>query len=227
MPFVVGGLANAPRPPSDTLRVVSTDPPPPADVLDPVLHRLRAGTGPSAATWCRLPGAGARVLVTVTGTAVQVEGAPESVVSGAATQLPLRTRSTDRVLLPLNLHRLGRPDAVLAEARRVLAPHGLVSILVPVPPSFGWRGRAERRSLRRAWRSPSCVEHPDWVAASADLAVLADDTLTFTLDGAGDLDALCRAGVYPGDLPARVLDALRRHRTASHTVRLRRIVARR
>lgn len=225
---------------------MSTEPPSPVDVLDPVLHRLHAGTGPSAASWCRLPGAGARILATVTGTAVQIEGAPGITVRGTATALPLRTRSVDRVVLPLSLHRLDRPDVVLAEVRRVLAPHGLVSVLVPVPPSFGWRGRAERRGLREAWRHPSCVDHPDWVAASADFAVLADDRLAFTLGreptdaGAPDdhsdpaeygerdaLDVLCRAGIYPDGLPAATREALRRHRTASHTVRLRRIVARR
>lgn len=207
---------------------MSTEPTPGADVLDPVLHRLRAGAGPSAAAWCRLPGAGARVLVTVTGAVVQVDGASGAQVRAESSGLPLRTRSVDRVVLPANLHLLPRPDAVLSEIRRVLAPHGLVSVLVPVPPTFGWRGGALRRRFRDAWPHPSCVEHPDWILASAEFAVLADDRLDFTLDGgAADPEGFRRAGLHPASLPGDVRDALVRHRSAGRAVRLRRVVARR
>lgn len=200
---------------------------PDADVLDPVLHRLHARSGPSAARWSLLPGAGAPVRVTVVGDRMVVEGGPATPVPVSPTALPLRHRSVDRVALPLSLPLFADPEGVLAEVRRVLAPHGLVSILVPVPPSFGWRGAALRRAVRAGWRHASCVEHPDWLAASAEFAVLADDRLGFTLDGDdGDPDTLCRAGIYPPGLSADVRAGIAAHRSAG-SVRLRRVVARR
>ena len=76
------------------------------------------------------------------------------------------------------------------------------------------------------------MEHPEWLASSADFAVLADDRLDFTLDDASedraaDISTLCAAGVYPPDLPAQVRSGLAAHRSAARRVRLRRIVARR
>nr|WP_255426379.1 methyltransferase domain-containing protein [Pseudonocardia sp. C8] len=147
--------------------------------------------------------------------------------------LPVRTRSVDRVAVPLVLPLLPDMEGLFAELRRVLAPHGLLSLLVPAPASFGWRGGELRRAVRDAWRHRSGVEHPGWLASSADFAVLADDRLDFTLDDVPgsdrvrDVGALCEAGVYPPDLPAETRSALAAHRSAARSVRLRRIVARR
>ncbi|MFP5072926.1 class I SAM-dependent methyltransferase [Pseudonocardia nantongensis] len=207
---------------------MSTDQSPEPDVLPTELHRLRAGAGPTAAEWCLIPGSSARVRVAITGQVLLVEGASEVPVPASPAALPLRTRSVDRIALPLVLPLQPEPEVVLAEARRVLAPHGLLSVLVPAPPSFGWRGGALRRAVRDGWRHPSCVDHPDWLAASAEFAVLADDRLTFSPDaGPVDVEALCRAGIYPPGLPADVRSAIAGHRSATRGVRLRRVVARR
>lgn len=215
---------------------VSTEQSPDTDVLPTVLHRLRAGSGPTAAEWCLIPGSSAPVRVTVTGQVVLVEDGSELPIPASPTALPLRTRSVDRVALPLVLPLLAEPELVLAEVRRVLAPHGLLSALVPAPPSFGWRGGALRRAVREGWRHPSCVDHPDWLAASAEFAVLADDRLTFTPDDGpadmaadmtADVTALCRAGIYPPGLEPETRAAIADHRSATRGVKLRRIVARR
>lgn len=204
------------------------------DLLDPVLHRLRADRELTAARWCRTPGASARARATVAPDGITIEvadGSPASLpVSLPA--LPVRSKTLDRVAVPLVLPLLHDLDGLFAEMRRVLAPHGLLSLLLPAPVSFGWRGRALRRTVRDAWRHRAAVEHPEWLVASADFAVLADDRLTFTLDGAGDdperdVAALCTAGVYPPGLAAEARTALAGHRAAARTVRLRRIVARR
>ncbi|WP_125911330.1 MULTISPECIES: hypothetical protein [Pseudonocardia] len=210
------------------------------DVLDPVLHRLRAGNGPTAAQWCRAPGATSRVRATLVhdGVALEVGDSAFGVSRASPLALPLRTRSVDRIAVPLLLPLLHDMSGLFTELRRVLAPHGLLSVLLPAPASFGWRGGELRRAVRASWRHRSAVEHPEWLASSADFAVLADDRLDFTLDGAagaGAADAdrpaavadLCGAGVYPPELPASARAGLVAHRTAAHRVRLRRIVARR
>ncbi|MEQ3554054.1 methyltransferase domain-containing protein [Pseudonocardia nematodicida] len=209
------------------------------DVLDPVLHRLRADPGPTAAEWCRAPGASSRVRATVapSGVVLEARGGSPAYLPASPTALPVRPRSVDRIALPLVLPLLPDMDGLFAEMRRVLAPHGLLSLMVPAPVSLGWRERGLTRAVRGAWRHRSAVEHPEWLASSADFAVLADDRLGFVLDvpavdGAGrerrhDIDLLCRAGVYPPDLPDDVRDSLAAHRSAAHRVRLRRIVARR
>jgi SAM-dependent methyltransferase len=203
------------------------------DVLSPVLHRLRAGDGPTAAQWCRAPGASARVRATVTGGGVALEAGDGAfaLVAASPLALPLRTRTVERVAVPLVLPLLHDMDGLLAQVRRVLAPHGLLSLLLPAPSSFGWRGRRLRREVGRAWRHRSAVEHPEWLASSADFAVLADDRLSFRLTDPGaapadDVAELCAAGVYPPDLPADTRTELAAH-PAARTVRLRRIVARR
>ncbi|WP_224391627.1 methyltransferase domain-containing protein [Pseudonocardia sp. ICBG1293] len=205
---------------------------PDGDVLPPVLHRLRAGAELTAAAWCRTPGATGRVRATVVAGRVVVEAGSAGPLCVAASPgaLPLRARSVDRVAVPMLLPHLRDIDGLFAELRRVLAPHGLISVLVPAPRSFGWRGGALRTAVRDAWRHRSAVEHPEWLAAAADFAVLADDRLDFTLDGSAPTDGvedLCAAGVYPPDLPERARADLAAHRRAVRTVRLRRVVARR
>lgn len=204
------------------------------DVLDPVLHRLRAGNGPTAAQWCRAPGATSRVRATLVhdGIALEVGDGRLGVVRASPLALPLRTRSVDRIAVPLLLPLLHDMNGLFGELRRILAPHGLLSVLLPAPASFGWRGGELRRAVRASWRHRSAVEHPEWLASSADFAVLADDRLDFTLDGAiADpplaVTDLCAAGVYPPELPPSARAGMAAHRTAAHRVRLRRIVARR
>ncbi|MBP2370185.1 methyltransferase domain-containing protein [Pseudonocardia parietis] len=204
------------------------------DVLDPVLHRLRADGSLTAAGWCRAPGASSRVRATLVhdGIALEAGDGPPGHLRASPLALPLRTKAVDRIAVPLVLPLLNDMEGLFAELRRVLAPHGLLSLLLPAPASFGWRSGELRRSVRSAWRHRSAVEHPEWLASSADFAVLADDRLTFTLDEgpgdpAGDVAELCSAGVYPPDLSPAVRSDLAVHRSAARTVRLRRIVARR
>ena len=225
-PFVV--VQRGSRPSARETRRVHPD----GDVLPPVLHRLRAGAELTAAAWCRTPGATSRVRATVVAGRLVVEaGDSEPLwITASPVALPLRTRSVDRVAVPMLLPHLRDIDGLFAELRRVLAPHGLISVLVPAPRSFGWGGGALRKAVRDAWRHRSAVEHPEWLAAAADFAVLADDRLDFTLDGvepSKGADELCAAGVYPPDLPERARAELAAHRSAVRTVRLRRVVARR
>lgn len=213
-----------------TLRRVPID----GDVLDPVLHRLRVDGGLTAAQWCRAPGASSRVRATVVrhGLALEVGGGPRCYLPASAVALPVRAKAIDRIAVPLVLPLLDDLEGLFGELRRVLAPHGLLSLLLPAPASFGWRGGELRRAVRAAWRHRSAVEHPEWLASSADFAVLADDRLSFTLDRSdrdrsADVAALCAAGAYPPDLPDDARSALAAHRSAGRSVRLRRIVARR
>lgn len=203
------------------------------DLLDPVLHRLRADGGLTAAQWCRAPGASSRVRATLVRDAFVLEAGDSSAgpLPASPLALPVRAKTIDRIAVPLVLPLLHDLEGLFAELRRVLAPHGLLSLLLPAP-SFGWRGGELRRAVRAAWRHRSAVEHPEWLAASADFAVLADDRLGFTLDDgaadrSADLAALCSSGVYPPDLSTGARADLAAHRSAARAVRLRRIVARR
>lgn len=221
--------------PSGTSRLRETSPVSvDGDVLDPVLHRLRADDGPSAAQWCRAPGAGSPVRATVVpgGLALETGGGALARLSASLLALPLHTRTVDRIAVPLVLPLVHDMDGLFAELRRVLAPRGLLSLLVPAPPAFGWRGRGLRQEVRTAWRHRSAVEHPGWLASSADFAVLADDRLDFRIpdpraDPGRTVADLCAAGVYPPDLPDDTRRRLAAHRSAARTVRLRRVVARR
>ncbi|MBW0105846.1 hypothetical protein [Pseudonocardia sp. KRD291] len=207
--------------------------------LDPQLSRLQARTGTTAAQWLWAPASGSSGHVVVApGGALVLDppgDGPSSPVRGLSTAMPLAGKSVGTLVVPLLLPVQEDIDGLFAELRRVLLPHGLVTMLVPTNPSFGMRSRRLAREVRGHWRHRSAIDHPDWLAAAADFAVLGDDRLAFTLDTGDDgpattVDLLCASGLYPPSLPAHV-----RARVAAHLagtgapvrIALRRIVTRR
>ncbi|WP_433506767.1 methyltransferase domain-containing protein [Pseudonocardia halophobica] len=114
--------------------------------------------------------------------------------------LPLGDAAADCVVLDRVLPALDRPDALLAEVRRVLRPAGSVVVVVPAPGrSLGELRRGVRRGLLGAgWVCPTAVDHPGWLLAAADFAVL------------GDVRAVFRA---PAELAPLVAAAHGRNRT--------------
>lgn len=211
--------------------------------LDPVLADLTLSSGLTAARWLWAPGAaaqGGHAVVAPGGRLVihPGDGTPSATLGGAANALPLSDKSVGTLVVPLLLPVLEDIDGLFAELRRVLRPHGLVTMLVPGPPSFGWRGRGLRAEVRRHWRNRSAIDHPDWLAAAADFAVLGDDRLVFTMTGdtgphphGAVVDRLCTAGLHPPELPTDVRGRVAAHHAARAgrpmRVGLRRLVARR
>lgn len=210
------------------------------NLLDPALHALRARSGPTAAQWLWAPASGSpdHVLVAPTHRVLLHPGGGSDPLTlrGAPTTLPLAGKSVGTLVVPLLLPVQEDVDGLFAELRRVLRPHGLLTVLVPTHPSFGLRQRQLRREVRRHWRHRSAVDHPDWLAAAADFAVLADDRLAFAMsvdagDHAAAVDRLCTSGLYPpalsAPLRARVAEWHAGNPERPVRVALRRLVARR
>uniref|UniRef100_UPI001C69336E hypothetical protein n=1 Tax=Pseudonocardia pini TaxID=2758030 RepID=UPI001C69336E len=81
------------------------------------------------------------------------------------------------------LPRIARPDPLFAEVRRVLRPAGSVVVVVPSPgrtPAELRRG-ARRADLLAGWPCRTAVEHPGWMLAAADFAVLGDSRAVFAV----------------------------------------------
>lgn len=207
--------------------------------LDPQLSRLRARPGLTAADWLWAPASGSADHVVVAPGGHLVVDPPgdgrSSPVRGLPTALPLADKSVRTLVVPLLLPVQEDIDGLFAELRRVLLPHGLLTMLVPTNPSFGIRGRRLAREVRGYWRHRSAVDHPDWLVAAADFAVMGDDRVAFTLDP-GDaepfstVDRLCASGLYPPALPPEVrarVAAQVAETGATPRVALRRIVTRR
>lgn len=199
-----------------------------------VLHRLRTGRGLTAAQWLWSPAAGdpVHVLVGQDDISVHVPGAALAVRARPAA-LPLAGRSVDALVVGPILPETGDVDGLFADLRRVLRPHGLLAMLVPDGPSLGLRGRGLRGRVRARWTHRSAVDHPDWLLAAADFAVMGDDRLVFrgppeSADPAGHVDELSAAGLLPRSLPDDVRGELAAQRPVrERRVSLRRLVARR
>ncbi|GAA4725378.1 class I SAM-dependent methyltransferase [Phytohabitans rumicis] len=81
--------------------------------------------------------------------------------------LPYPDRHFDRVIATCLLHHLGSPFAALREMRRVTAPGGLVTILLPTDPGMAYRvgkaitsGRAARRQgIADLYRIVTALDH--------------------------------------------------------------------
>ncbi|RZT84615.1 hypothetical protein EV383_1463 [Pseudonocardia sediminis] len=207
--------------------------------LDPQLLRLRTRSGVTAAQWLWAPASGSpHHLVVGPGGCLVAHppgGGPSSAVRGLPTALPVADKSVGTLVVPLLLPVQEDIDGLFSELRRVLLPHGLLTMLVPTHPSFGFRARRLGREVRAHWRHRSAIDHPDWLAAAADFAVLGDDRLTFTLDTGEDaaettVDRLCAAGLYPPALPIELRTRVAAHRAQAGSpprLALRRIVTRR
>jgi SAM-dependent methyltransferase len=141
-------------------------------------------------------------------------------ISPASPALPLAEVDTvvlDRVL-PLHDH----PDDVFAAVRQALRPAGSLVVVVPAPgrTPAELRDGIRRRDLLAGWACRPAVEHPGWLLAAADFAVLGDTRAVFRVADP-DPDALVAEAAWPrADLrprrPARAMP-----------VGFRRLVARR
>jgi SAM-dependent methyltransferase len=95
--------------------------------------------------------------------------------------LPVADRSVDGVVLDRVLPRAARTDRVFAEVRRVLRPAGSLVVVVPAP-GRSWRELrrgARRTDLLDGWACRAAVEHPGWLLAAADFALLGDTRALF------------------------------------------------
>ncbi len=154
-------------------------------------------------------------------------------VRAVPTDLPLRSQSVPALVVGPILPVLPDLDGLFAELRRVLLPHGLLTMMVPVGPPLGLRARGLRADVRATWTHHSAVDHTDWLLTAADFAVMGDDRVEFRTseplaDPAAHVDDLCAAGLLPPALPPD----LRARLAAQAAVRagrlsLRRLVARR
>lgn len=204
--------------------------------LDGVLRRLRTDRGVSAARWLWAPTSGepGHVLVE-TGRVTVHPGSrgPGTVVRAGPGALPLADRCVPALVVGPVLPDLPDLDGLFAELRRVLRPHGLLTMLVPDGPPLGLRARRLHARVRACWAHRSAVDHPDWLLTAADFAVMGDDRVVFRdpevhADPGAHVDALCASGLLPSSLPA----GLRAEISARKAVRdgrvaLRRLVARR
>lgn len=204
--------------------------------LDDALRRLWTRPGITAARWSWAPIAGevGHVLVDADRATVHMDPRePGLVVRCRPGELPLASRSVPALVVAPVLPGLPDLDGVFAELRRVLRPHGLLTIVVPDGPPLGLPARRLRNRVRACWAHRSVVDHPGWLLAAADFAVLGDDRAVFHDPGSADdvaahVDGMSVAGVLPQDLPAQLRAELIGQRAVrSGRVGLRRLVARR
>lgn len=197
------------------------------------VQRLRTGREVTATQWLWAPAAGEAGHVFVDTSRTTVHPDPRerhTVVRARPGALPLSGRSVPALVVGPILPDLADLDGLFAEFRRVLRPHGLLTMLVPDGLPLGLRARGLRRSVRASWTHPSAVEHPDWLLTAADFAVMSDDRVVFrdaeqVTDPHTHVDALRDAGLLPSALPVELRDELASH--ADGRVALRRLVARR
>ncbi|GAA1859602.1 hypothetical protein GCM10009836_44780 [Pseudonocardia ailaonensis] len=117
---------------------------------------------------------------------------------GPPGSLPVATSDADVVVVAFALPCLERPQELLAEVRRVLRPAGSMVVVGPAPgrSPAELRRAPPRRTLRDGWACPTAVDHPGWMVAAADFAVLGDDRRVFEIPEA-PADALAGAGLCP------------------------------
>lgn len=204
--------------------------------VDGVLHRLRTTRGVSAARWGWAPAHGERGHVLVGQGTVIVHSPADgtgAVVRARPGALPLADRTVPALVVGLIRPDLPDLDGLFTELRRVLRPHGLLTMLVPDGPPLGLRGRGLRGRVRASWTQRSAVDHPDWLLAAADFAVMGHDQVVFAApdaiqDPGGHVDELCAAGLLPAALTAELRAGLAAQRAVqAGRVSLRRLVARR
>lgn len=206
-----------------------------ASGVDDILLRARTSRGVSAARWTWAPASreprhvlvGRRTLVVHTG-----EDGPVVRLPARPGVLPLRSRSVPALVVLPVVPDLADLDGLFAELRRVLRPHGLLSMVVPTAPGVGLRHRGLKAGVRSAWVHRSGVEHPDWLLTGADFAVVGDDRLGFRVpvpdDPLAHVDAMSAAGLLPSALTPDLRRSLARNRgVAGGAFTLRRLVARR
>ncbi len=86
-----------------------------------------------------------------------------------AGEIPYPPASFERVIATCLMHHVDSPFRVAQEIRRVTAPHGVITILVPTDPGFAYRvgkaltsGRAARREgLADRHRLLNALDHPN------------------------------------------------------------------
>lgn len=182
--------------------------------LDPQRSRLRAGPDVTAAQWSWAAASGPpRHVVVAPGGRLLVDppgDAPSSAVRGRPTALPAADKSVGTLVVPLLLPVVQEDlDGLFPERHRVLSARGLLTVLVPQHPSFGIHGRRLAREVRRYRPHRAAIGHPDRPVTAADLAVVGDERLGFTVDTGADpipraVDRLCAAGLHPRALPPEV-----------------------
>ncbi|QKW23550.1 class I SAM-dependent methyltransferase [Kitasatospora sp. NA04385] len=147
------------------------------------------GTGAAAAAACAR---GARVTAVDAEPSMLAEArrnAPQAEVRAATLpELPFADRSFDAVVGNFVINHVGRPDAAIAELRRVLRPGGRIALTVwaaPAAPGQSLLGRAVE-----AARAPRPAHLPPPPAALQ--AIATPEGLTGLLTAGGLRDASCR-----------------------------------
>jgi len=160
-----------------------------------------------------IPGLREWVAVAVPTTGRTVWVTPQSPV--------LPRKEADSVVLDRVLPLLERPDDLLAEVRGVLRPAGSLVVVVPSPgrSPVELRHGVRRRDLLAGWPCRAAVEHPSWLLAAADFAVLGDTRAVFRVPDPAGADLVAEAAWPTADLRPR--------RPGVLPVGFRRLVARR
>ncbi|WP_345420839.1 methyltransferase domain-containing protein [Pseudonocardia xishanensis] len=93
----------------------------------------------------------------------------------------LPSETADAVVLDRVLPLVERPEELFDEVRRILRPAGSLVVVVPSPgrSPAELRDGVRRRDLLAGWPCRTAVEHPAWLLAAADFALLGDTRAVF------------------------------------------------
>jgi SAM-dependent methyltransferase len=126
--------------------------------------------------------------------------------------LPLSDDTAEGIRVTMCLHSLEALDGLFAELRRVLRPAGTLAVLLPARPGWtlpeirAWRPLHRAVGPQRHPRHTSARDHPSWLLAGADFAVLTDQQRLYWLplpdepSAASALTGLTSAGLLGADL---------------------------
>jgi SAM-dependent methyltransferase len=144
---------------------------------------------------------------------------PPLIAHADPSALPVATNAAGAVLVTMCLQSVDLLDELFGELRRILRPTGTLVALLPARPGWSlpelnaWRPLLRALGPHAAPRHSSARNHPNWLFAAADFALLLDQRRQFWLplpDGrsAGALlTGLIVAGILPPSIPERRLAA--------------------
>jgi hypothetical protein len=176
---------------------------------------LASCAGPLVELTSALESTGQRIRVR------RAEGHSASAALTDPTALPIGTNAVGAVRVTMCLQTVDALDGLFGELRRIMRPAATLAALLPARPALSLPELRAWRPVRRALggyfepRHSSARNHPGWLLAAADFAILVDQRRLFWVplpdeqSAIAVLAGLTTAGVLAADIPPAPLDRAR------------------